>query len=94
MKSTSVKGGVTNFLIAVAGIDENTVGRIEMRQGENELTVTDEGVTSVELVSAAGAVVAKAEGNTVSLNGLTAGVYVVKAVVAGETVTRKIMITK
>lgn len=80
--------------IAVAGIDENTIGRIEMRQGENELTVTDEGVTSVELVSAAGAVVAKAEGNTVSLNGLTAGVYVVKAVVAGETVTRKIMITK
>lgn len=80
--------------IAVAGIDENTVGRIEMRQGENDLTVTDEGVTSVELVSAAGAVVAKAEGNTVSLNGLTAGVYVVKAVVAGETVTRKIMITK
>lgn len=94
VKSTSVKGGVTNFLIAVAGIDENTVGRIEMRQGENELTVTGEGVTSVELVSAAGAVVAKAEGNTVSLNGLTAGVYVVKAVVAGETVTRKIMITK
>ena len=80
--------------IAVAGIDENTIGLIEMRQGENELTVTDEGVTSVELVSAAGAVVAKAEGNTVSLNGLTAGVYVVKAVVAGETVTRKIMITK
>lgn len=94
VKSTSVKGGVTNFLIAVAGIDENTIGRIEMRQGENELTVTDEGVTSVELVSAAGAVVAKAEGNTVSLNGLTAGVCVVKAVVAGETVTRKIMITK
>ena len=94
VKSTSVKGGVTNFLIAVAGIDENTIGRIEMRQGENELTVTDEGVTSVELVSAAGAVVAKAEGNIVSLNGLTAGVYVVKAVVAGETVTRKIMITK
>ena len=94
VKSTSVKGGVTNFLIAVAGIDENTIGRIEMRQGENELTVTDEGVTSVELVSAAGAVVAKAAGNTVSLNGLTAGVCVVKAVVAGETVTRKIMITK
>lgn len=94
VKSTSVKGGVTNFLIAVAGIDENTIGFIEMRQGENELTVTDEGVTSVELVSAAGAVVAKAEGNIVSLNGLTAGVCVVKAVVAGETVTRKIMITK
>ena len=94
VKSTSVKGGVTNFLIAVAGIDENTIGLIEMRQGENELTVTGEGVTSVELVSAAGAVVAKAEGNIVSLNGLTAGVYVVKAVVAGETVTRKIMITK
>ena len=31
VKSTSVKGGVTNFLIAVAGIDENTIGRIEMR---------------------------------------------------------------
>lgn len=94
MKSKSVKGGVTKFLIAVAGINENTVGRIEMRQGENELTVTGENVESVELVSAAGAVVAKAKGDTVSLNGVPAGMYVVKAVVAGETVTRKVLLTK
>jgi hypothetical protein len=94
VKSKSVKGGVTKFLIAVAGINENTVGRIEMRQGENELTVTGENVESVELVSAAGAVVAKANGDTVSLNGVPAGMYVVKAVVAGETVTRKVMLTK
>lgn len=94
VKSKSVKGGVTKFLIAVAGINENTVGRIEMRQGENELTVTGENVESVELVSAAGAVVAKAKGDTVSLNGVPAGMYVVKAVVAGETVTRKVMLTK
>ena len=94
VKSKSVKGGVTKFLIAVAGINENTVGRIEMHQGENELTVTGENVESVELVSAAGAVVAKANGDTVSLNGVPAGMYVVKAVVAGETVTRKVMLTK
>ena len=56
--------------------------------------MTGENVESVELVSAAGAVVAKAKGDTVSLNGVPAGMYVVKAVVAGETVTRKVMLTK
>lgn len=65
-----------------------------MRQGNNEITVNGDGVTSVDLVSAAGATIASAKGNTVSLDGVSAGVYVVKAVVNGETVTRKIQIEK
>lgn len=94
VKSTSVKGGVTKFLIAVAGIAENTVGRVQMHQGNNELTVTGDNVTSVELVSAAGATVAKANGNTVQLDAVAPGMYIVKAVVNGKTVTRKLMIEK
>lgn len=94
VKSTSVKGGVTKFLIAVAGIAENTVGRVQMQQGNNELTVTGDNVTAVELVSAAGATVAKAKGNTVQLDAVAPGMYIVKAVVNGKTVTRKLMIEK
>lgn len=65
-----------------------------MRQGDNELTVTGDNVTSVDIIAANGASAASAKGNTVSLNGLTSGVYVVKATVNGKTITRKIVIKK
>lgn len=91
---TSVKGGTMKFYISTTDIADNVIARIEVRQGNNELTVEGDGVSSVELVSAAGATVAKAGGNTVSLDGIAAGAYVVKAVVNGATVTRKIVIAK
>ena len=91
---TSVKGGITRFYIGAAGIDENTIERIEVRQGNNEISISGDNVSSIEIVSANGAKVASAQGNTVSINGINAGVYVVKAVVNGKTITRKIMIAK
>ena len=94
VKPTSVSGGVTRFNIGTTGIGENTIDRIEMRQGNNEITVTGNNVTSVTIMSTDGATVAKANGNTVSINNVDRGVYVVKAVVNNETVTRKIMIEK
>ncbi|HCD78120.1 MAG TPA: hypothetical protein DEQ27_07500, partial [Prevotella sp.] len=94
VKAESVKGGVTRFYIGSAGIGENTIERIEVRQGDNELTVTGNNVSSVELVSASGAVVASSRSNTVSLNGITSGVYVVRTVVGGNVVTKKIQIAK
>lgn len=92
--SKAVSGNATRFYLGTTGISDNTIARIEVRQGNNEITVNGDGVTSVDLVSAAGATVASAKGNTVSLDGVSAGVYVVKAVVNGETVTRKIQIEK
>lgn len=94
VKPTSVSGGTTRFYIGATSISDNTIDRIEVRQGNNEITVSGNGVTSVELFSAAGASVASAKGNTISISGLSAGVYVVKAVVNGETITRKVMIAE
>lgn len=94
LKPTSVSGGVTRFTIGTTGISENTIDRIEMHQGNNEITVSGNNVTSVTVLSTDGATVAKANGNTVSISNLTSGVYVVKAVVNGENVTKKIMIEK
>ena len=93
-KAEAVQGSVTKFLIAVSGINDNVVSDITLRQGSNLLTVEGEGVTSVSLVSVSGATIAVAEGNTVSLDCVAEGVYVVKAVVAGETMTRKVVVKK
>lgn len=90
----SVKGGITRFYIGAAGINENTIERIDVRQGNNEITVDGDNVTSVNIFSTDGATVASAKGNTVSINNINAGIYVVKAVVNGETIVRKIMIAK
>lgn len=92
VKPESVKGDTFRFTLGVTGINQNVVGKLQLLQGDNELTVSGNNVTSVEIVSASGAEVASAAGNTVSLNGMTSGVYVVKAVVDGKNVTRKIVI--
>ena len=91
---TSVSGTTNRFFIGAAGIDDNTIARLEVRQGDNEVTVAGDNVTSVDIVAANGATVASATGNTVAINGLSAGIYVVKAVVDGKTVARKIQIVK
>ena len=88
----SVKGDVNTFYIGTAGIADNTIASISLRKGDNEITVEGNNVTSVSLVAANGATVAEAAGNTVSLSGVAAGVYVVKAVVDGETVVRKVQV--
>ena len=91
---TSVDGGITRFYLGTTGIADNSVGRIEVRQGDNEIVVSGDGVQKVDIVSASGATVASANGNTVSIDGLAAGAYVVKATVGGQTVTRKVAIVK
>ena len=65
-----------------------------MRKGENEITVTGNNVSGVEIISANGAKVASAKGDTVSLDGIQNGTYIVKAAVDGKTVTRKVVISK
>lgn len=93
--AAAVEGGVTRFTLSdVAGIGQNTIGRIELRRGDNELTASGEGVESVKIVAADGTLAASADGNTVSLNGIHGGTYIVKAVVNGKPTTRKIVIGK
>ena len=94
VKPDCVSGTANRFYIGAAGIGDNTIARLEVRQGDNEVTIAGYNVTSVDLVAANGATVASATGNTVSINGLPAGIYVVKAVVDGKSVTRKIQIVK
>ena len=86
---------MTRFTLGdVAGIGQNTIGRIELRRGDNELTVNGEGVESVEIMAADGTSAARADGNTVSLGGIPAGTYIVKVVAGGKPTTRKIVIAK
>ena len=93
--AAAVEGGVTRFTLGdVAGIGQNTIGRIELRRGDNELTVNGEGVESVEIMAADGTSAARADGNTVSLGGIPAGTYIVKVVAGGKPTTRKIVIAK
>lgn len=92
--TTSVAGTLTTFFMGTSGIGDNVIGRIEVQKGNNVITVTGDNVTSVDLVSASGATVASAKGNTVSIDNIASGVYVVKIVAGGNTVTRKVMIVK
>ena len=94
VKAESVKGGITRFMMGTAGIEENVIQTVSIQKGDNELFVKGDNVNGVEIYSAAGAKVASDEGNTVSLNSMTADSYIVKANVAGKTITRKIMIKK
>jgi len=93
-KSVSVKGDRTYFYIATAGISENVVSEINVRYGENYIKAEGEGVKSVAVYAADGAELASAQGNTLNVSGLGAGVYIVKVNVSGKSVVRKIKITK
>ncbi len=55
------------------------------------ITVSNEGVESVEVVNTLGAVVASANGNEVNVANLAAGMYIVKATTANGVVTAKII---
>lgn len=94
VKPESVSGGVTRFYIGAAGISENVIGKLSVTKGDNEITVTGNNVKSVDIISVGGATVASAKGDTVSINGLSSGAYIVKAVVDGKVVSKKIMIEK
>lgn len=94
LSPVSVAGGITRFYISSTGIDNNVIESIEIRQGNNELSVMGNDVKSVEIVSAAGQTIASAAGNTVSIDGVAAGTYIVKAIADGKKITRKIAIVR
>lgn len=90
-----IVGAQNIFYLSGTGVQSPTaMADITLRQGDNRLTVVGEGVENVAIVSAAGSVVAQASGNTVNLNGLPTGVYVVKAIASGKAIQRKIRINR
>lgn len=91
----SVKGADVYFIIGSStGIVDNTIASITIRQTDSRITVTGNNVSSVSLFSADGAAVASADSDTLAIGQLPEGIYVVKAVVDGKTVTRKIRIVR
>ena len=89
-----VKRGAANYFYLSGSGVENVVSNITLLQGANMLTVTGGNVTRIRVFSVAGSIVRNAEGNTVAIDGLAQGVYVVKATVDGKSVIRKIRISK
>ncbi|MGM9712595.1 MAG: hypothetical protein ACI3Y5_00535 [Prevotella sp.] len=91
----SVKGSDVYFIIGSStGIEENTIASVSIRKTDSYITVTGDNVSGVSLFSADGAAVAATGSDTLAIGQLSEGVYVVKAVVDGKTVTRKIRIVR
>lgn len=93
-KAESVKGNSTYFNITPTGISSNTIAEINIRYGENFITVDGGNAKSITVYSTDGATAASAQGGSLNVSGLNTGIYVVKANVDGNVITRKISIVK
>lgn len=91
----SVSGEKHYFYIGSTGIADATNGSVlNLYHNNNILKVEGDHVESVDIYTADGKVALSANEGTVSLDHLTAGVYVVKAKVDGKRVVRKIDIRR
>ena len=90
--ATSVKGDATYFYLNATGIDKNVIAELTIRKGENFIVIDNASVTSIEAFAANGEQKAAANGNTLDISNLNAGVYLIKAKVDGKTIVRKIQI--
>lgn len=89
----AVVGQPVQFTINTLGVDESFVADMTVTNDGAILTVTN--ATSVALYDVNGVKAAAAEGDSVRLDDLTAGIYVVKATDAsGKTIVTKINIRK
>ena len=94
-KSTKVDGGM-KFVEFVSGIEEleNAIFNITLDEAATSLKANMEGVTRMALYAVSGQKVASAEGNTVEISHLTAGVYVLDMLVNGKAVQTKICVRR
>ncbi len=81
---TVAKTGVNNINAEIAA-------EVSPVPATDIVTVSNEGVTKVEVLNAAGAVVASANGNQVNVANLTNGIYVIKAYAAEGILIAKII---
>lgn len=91
-RAEAVEGGVTTFFIRTNSIADNIIAEISLRQGENRLTATGEGVQALTIFSNTGQQVARAQGDTIDITAMPKGVYMVKVATANGNVTRKVII--
>ena len=89
-----VKRGATNyFYLNESGIDHLTA-HITLLQGANVLTLVGVNVDGIRLYSITGALVGSAEGDSIGLDGLSNGIYLLQANVDGKNLVRKIRIDR
>lgn len=89
-----VKRGATNyFYLNKSGIDHLTA-HITLLQGANVLTLVGGNVDGIRLYSITGALVGSAEGDSIGLDGLGNGIYLLQANVDGKNLVRKIRIDR
>ena len=85
--------GTTRFIVMnAAGIEDVEAAVITLDASETSVTVLGGNVSSVKAYDMTGALVAQTAGATLDIAQLNAGVYVLTAVVDGQTLTRKIQI--
>lgn len=95
IRPSAVQGSITRFYIGEANsIAENAIGRIEMQKGDNEIVFTGDSVKGIDIIAADGSTVASGKGNSVRIDNLSGGTYIVRATVGGKSVTRKVVISK
>ncbi len=84
--------GTVQFINMADGIDGVEAPAVSLDVTATAITVVGGQVTGVALYSADGSLVAQTEGETLSVSHLQSGMYVLKAVVDGVPVTRKLVI--
>ncbi len=87
--------GVVSYTMAATGGDVETVLSqslsIYPNPANDVVTVTNEGVTNITVISLSGAAVAQASGNKINVSNLAKGVYIVKAYSAKGVITGTII---
>lgn len=91
-KSNSVWGDITYFYLGTTGISDAAIATLQLQRGENYLKAMGEGIEAIEAYATNGMRIASANGDTLNLDGISAGVYVVKVKTATGDITRKISI--
>ena len=96
----SVKGKVDGTAVyftlgELTGIADNVVNDIKIsRDGQSVIRVEGDGIESVELYNAAGALVAAAKGNSVNVSAVQGGMYILKVKAAAGDKTYKVSLSR
>lgn len=91
-RATAVNGALLNFVINASGIGQLKAESYRLTRDVKTLTVEGAAVSKLLVYATDGTLMAHAEGNKVSIEGLAAGVYMVKASTPAGQLTYKIVV--
>lgn len=91
-RATAVNGALLNFVINASGIGQLHTESYRLTREMRTLSVEGADVREVSVFATDGALMARADGNKVSIESLAAGVYMVKAATPSGALTYKIVI--